>query len=40
MNLDDIKSIQQHADEHMKKAIDHLEVELIKVRAGKANEFE
>jgi len=37
MNLDDIKSIQQQAEEHMKKAIDHLEVELIKIRAGKAN---
>ena len=37
MNPDDIKSIQQHADEQMKKAIDHLEVELVKIRAGKAN---
>lgn len=37
MNPDDIKSIQQHAEELMKKAIDHLEVELIKIRAGKAN---
>lgn len=37
MNFDDIKSIQQHADEQMQKAIDHLEVELIKIRAGKAN---
>lgn len=37
MNFDDIKTIQHHADEHMKKAIDHLEVELIKIRAGKAN---
>ena len=37
MNPDDIKSIQQHAEEHMKKAIDHLEIELIKIRAGKAN---
>lgn len=34
---DDIKSIQQHADEMMKKAIDHLEIELTKIRAGKAN---
>lgn len=34
---DDIKSIQQHAEDLMKKAIDHLEVELIKIRAGKAN---
>lgn len=37
MNPDDIKSIQHHAEEQMKKAIDHLEVELIKIRAGKAN---
>jgi len=37
MNSDDIKSIQHQAEEHMKKAIDHLEVELIKIRAGKAN---
>ena len=37
MNPDDIKSIQQHAEEHMKKAIDHLEAELVKIRAGKAN---
>ena len=37
MNPDEIKTIQQSADEHMKKAIDHLEAELIKIRAGKAN---
>lgn len=37
MNFDDIKSIQQHAEEQMQKAIDHLEVELVKIRAGKAN---
>ena len=37
MNSDDIKSIQQHAEEQMQKAIDHLEVELVKIRAGKAN---
>ena len=37
MNPDDIKSIQHHAEEQMKKAIDHLEAELIKIRAGKAN---
>ena len=37
MNPDDIKSIQSHAEEQMKKAIDHLEVELVKIRAGKAN---
>jgi len=37
MNPDELKSIQLNADEHMKKAIDHLEIELVKVRAGKAN---
>src|SRR4026209_1745024 len=37
MNPDDLKSIQQHAEDLMKKAIDHLEVELVKIRAGKAN---
>ena len=37
MNPDEIKSIQHHAEEQMKRAIDHLEVELIKIRAGKAN---
>ncbi len=37
MTPDDLKSIQQNAEEHMKKAIDHLEVELVKIRAGKAN---
>ena len=37
MNFDDIKSIQHHAEDLMKKAIDHLEVELVKIRAGKAN---
>lgn len=37
MNPEDIKSIQQHAEDHMKKAIEHLEIELIKIRAGKAN---
>jgi ribosome recycling factor len=37
MNFDDTKSIQHHAEEQMQKAIDHLEVELIKIRAGKAN---
>src|SRR5262245_17076927 len=36
MNPDDLKSIHNHADDMMKKAIDHLEVELIKIRAGKA----
>src|SRR6266496_5018187 len=37
MNPDDIKSIQQNAEDLMKKAIDHLEAELAKIRAGKAN---
>ena len=37
MTPDDLKSIQHNAEEHMKKAIDHLEVELVKIRAGKAN---
>ena len=37
MNPDDIKSIQSHAEDLMKKAIDHLEAELVKIRAGKAN---
>ena len=37
MNPDDIKSIQSHAEDQMKKAIDRLEVELVKIRAGKAN---
>jgi len=37
MNPAEIIPIQKNADEHMKKAIDHLEAELIKIRAGKAN---
>ena len=37
MTPDDLKSIQHNAEEHMQKAIDHLEVELVKIRAGKAN---
>lgn len=36
-NPDDLRSIEHHAEDQMKKAIDHLEVELIKIRAGKAN---
>jgi ribosome recycling factor len=35
--LEDIQSITAHAQDHMKKAISHLEAELSKVRAGKAN---
>ena len=34
---DDLNSIIDHAEESMDKAIGHLEVELVKVRAGKAN---
>jgi ribosome recycling factor len=34
---EDIQSIKATADEHMKKAIGHLEAELVKIRAGKAN---
>ena len=34
---DDLISIIDHAGESMEKAISHLEVELVKVRAGKAN---
>jgi ribosome recycling factor len=34
---EDIGSIISNADDHMKKAINHLEAELVKIRAGKAN---
>lgn len=34
---DELKKILQHAEDGMNKAISHLETELIKVRAGKAN---
>ena len=34
---EDISSIISVADDHMKKAIGHLEAELVKIRAGKAN---
>ena len=34
---EDISSIISSADDHMKKAINHLEAELVKIRAGKAN---
>ncbi len=34
---DDLQLVLDDATEHMKKAIDHLETELIKIRAGKAN---
>jgi ribosome recycling factor len=34
---EDIASILSTAEDHMKKAIGHLEAELVKIRAGKAN---
>src|SRR5688572_13377593 len=34
---EDINSIDATAEDHMKKAITHLEAELVKIRAGKAN---
>src|SRR5690242_4227370 len=34
---EDIASIVAQAEDHMSKAISHLETELIKIRAGKAN---
>jgi ribosome recycling factor len=34
---EDIASILNTAEDHMKKAIGHLEAELVKIRAGKAN---
>ncbi len=34
---EDIASIITQAEDHMKKAINHLEAELVKIRAGKAN---
>lgn len=34
---EEITSIIAVADDHMKKAINHLEAELVKIRAGKAN---
>ena len=35
--MEDIASIIANAEDHMSKAINHLETELIKIRAGKAN---
>lgn len=35
--VEDISSIIAVAEDHMKKAIGHLEAELVKIRAGKAN---
>jgi ribosome recycling factor len=34
---EDVASIKASAEDHMKKAINHLEAELAKIRAGKAN---
>lgn len=34
---EDIASIRAVAEDHMQKAINHLEAELVKIRAGKAN---
>lgn len=34
---EDISSIKANAADHMQKAINHLEAELVKIRAGKAN---
>lgn len=34
---EELSTIQSGAEEHMKKAIGHLEAELVKIRAGKAN---
>lgn len=37
MNPGNTQSILETADDHMQKAITHLETELVKIRAGKAN---
>lgn len=37
MNPEEIKPVLNTAEDHMKKAIGHLEAELVKIRAGKAN---
>jgi len=34
---EDLSLIMNDAEEHMKKAIQHLEIELVKIRAGRAN---
>ena len=34
---EDVASITASAEDHMSKAINHLEIELVKIRAGKAN---
>lgn len=35
--MEDVSSIFAHAEDSMRKAINHLEAELVKIRAGKAN---
>ncbi len=35
--MNDVKSILDHMQDHMQKAIQHLEAELLKIRAGKAS---
>jgi ribosome recycling factor len=35
--MEDLTSIISGSEDHMKKAINHLEAELVKIRAGKAN---
>ena len=35
--MEDITTIKANVEDHMKKAIGHLEAELVKIRAGKAN---
>lgn len=37
MSTEDVSSTFSHAEDSMKKAISHLEAELVKIRAGKAN---
>jgi ribosome recycling factor len=37
MTTEDVSRIIDNASDHMKKAISHLEAELLKIRAGKAN---
>lgn len=37
MSTEDVSSTLSHAEDSMKKAISHLEAELVKIRAGKAN---
>jgi ribosome recycling factor len=37
MSLEELELVKEDAESQMKKAIDHLEAELIKIRAGKAN---